>query len=278
VIDFSDAAMDAAKTAPWSKFSRPPAERSAPRRKSKMNIIRGKSRQPPRIVVYGPEGIGKSTFGANAPSPIFLQTEDGLGEIECDKFELARSYSTLLDQLGQLCSEEHDYKTVVLDTADWLEKLIWADVCMKEKKNNIEEIPFAKGYKFALTQWKEILSGLDHLRSERGMAVIVLAHAKIERFQDPESEGFDRYTLRLHKDSDAYLREWSDAVLFATRKQRVEKVGKGFNERQIAKPIGQDGGERILRTVGSPACVAKNRYGLPGEIPLSWQSFVECMN
>ena len=238
-----------------------------------MNILKGKQRKPPRIVVYGQEGIGKSTFGASAPNPIFLQTEDGLGEIDCDKFPLAGTYQDVLSSIKQLWEEEHDYQTAVLDTADWLEKLIWADVCTKEKKSNIEEIGYGKGYKFALSQWKEIISGLEALRADRGMAVVILAHAKIERFENPESDSYDRYTLRLHKDADAYLREWSDAVLFATKKQRVEKVGSGFNERHIAKPIGADGGERVLRTIGSPACVAKNRYGLPPEIELSWEAF-----
>lgn len=243
-----------------------------------MNIIKGKQRKPPRLVVYGPEGIGKSTFGAGAPNPVFLQTEDGLGEIECDKFPLPSSYAAFVEQLGQLCNHEHEYQTVVIDTADWLEKLIWADVARDEKKKSVEEIPYGKGYKLALSQWKEVLAGLDYLRNERGMIAIVLAHAKIERFEDPESQGFDRYTLRLHKDADAYLREWADAVLFATRKQRIEKVGTGFNERHIAKPIGTDGGERVLRTVGSPACVAKNRYSLPVEILLNWQDFEQHLN
>lgn len=243
-----------------------------------MNIIKGKQRMPPRIVLYGTEGIGKSTFGAMAPRPIFLPTEDGLGEIECERFPLAGSYDEFLNNLGQLCQEEHDYKTAVLDTLDWLEKLIWAKVCKDRNKTSIEDIGYAKGYQFALDHWKDVLTGLDYLRRERGMAVILLAHAKIEKFNDPESAGFDRFTLRLHKDADAYVREWADAVLFATRKQRVEKVGTGFNERTIAKPIGTDGGERIIRTVGSPVCTAKNRFGLPAELPLSWEAFTQNIN
>lgn len=240
-------------------------------------VIKGKQRRPPRLVAYGPEGIGKSTFGASAPSPIFIQTEDGLGEIDCDKFPLTQSYSEFVSQLGQVIGSEHEYQTLVVDTLDWLEKLIWADVCRKESKQSIEEIPYGKGYKFALNQWKEVLAGFDAVR-DRGMAVVLLAHAKIERFEDPESQGYDRYTLRLHKDADATVREWSDAVLFATRKQRVEKVGSGFNERTIAKPIGADGGERVLRTTGGPACTAKNRYGITGEIALSWDSFAQHLN
>lgn len=238
-------------------------------------VLKGRQRRPPRAVVYGPEGIGKSTFGASCPDPIFLQTEDGLGEVECDRLPLATSYGQFVEQLGAVCSQDHAYRTLVVDTLDWLEKLVWADVCRKESKQSIEEIPYGKGYKLALQQWKEVLSGLDYARNERGMNVVLLAHAKVERFEDPESQGYDRYTLRLHKDADATVREWSDAVLFATRKQRVEKVGTGFNERTIARPIGADGGERVLRTVGGPACTAKNRFGIVGEIPLSWEAFAQ---
>jgi len=239
-------------------------------------ILKGKQRKPPRVAVYGGEGIGKSTFAAGAPKPIFIQTEDGLGEVECDKFPLVTDYDTLLQQLRTVYSAEHDYETLVIDSLDWLEKLIWSDVCRAEKKKSIEEIGYGKGYKFALTQWKEVLTALDYIRNERGMAIILIAHAKIERFEDPESQGYDRYTLRLHKDADATVREWTDAVLFATRKMRVQTEDLGFNKtRSTAKAVGADGGDRIIRANGSPACVAKNRFNITGEIPLSWADFAK---
>jgi len=241
-----------------------------------VEVLKGKVRLPPRVVLYGVEGIGKSTFAAQAPKPIFLQTEDGLGEIDCERLPLATSYEQFIDQLGQVCQEDHEYESCVVDTLDWLEKLIWTNVCKEHNKKSIEEIGYAKGYQFALDRWKEVIAGFDHLRRERGMAIILLAHAKIERFNDPESQAYDRYTLRLHKDADAYIREWSDAVLFATRKQRVEIQDVGFNKtRAIAKPIGSDGGERVIRATGGPVCTAKNRYGITGEIPLDWNSFAQ---
>ncbi len=89
-------------------------------------IQKGKRRRPPRVVVYGPEGIGKSSFGAGCPDPVFIQTEDGLGEIECDSFPLCAGYAQFVEQLGAVCSQEHGYKTLVVDTLDWLEKLVWA--------------------------------------------------------------------------------------------------------------------------------------------------------
>ena len=118
---------------------------------------------------------------------------------------------------------------------------------------------------------------LNDLRETRGMIVIVIAHSKVERFEDPENSAYDRYTPRLHKAATSLLCEWADAVLFATKRFRVSKEqGNGFQgDRAIATAIGADGGERILRTVGSPACIAKNRFNLPSEIPLSWQAFID---
>ncbi len=239
-------------------------------------IQKGKQRRPPRVVVYGPEGIGKSSFGSGCPDPVFIQTEDGLGEIDCESFPLATSYNEVMGHLGTLCESEHSYKTLVVDTLDWFEKLAWAQVASRFKKSSIEDIGYAKGYTFVMDEWKELVSALDYLRNEKGMIVVLLAHAKVERFDDPENAAYDRYTLRLHKLADAYIREWSDAVLFATRRVRVQTEDTGFNRtRNIAKPIGADGGERVLRTVGGPACTAKNRYGIVGEIELSWAAFAK---
>jgi hypothetical protein len=125
----------------------------------------------------------------------------------------------------------------------------------------------------ALTYWHKFLEGLVALHQHKQMLIVLLAHAKIERFEDPESAAYDRYSPRLHRHASSLLTEWVDAVLFATRRIRVETQDAGFNrERGIAKGIGKDGGERILRTVGGPACVAKNRYNLPPELPLDWET------
>ena len=110
------------------------------------------------------------------------------------------------------------------------------------------------------------------------MACILIAHSKIEKFEDTESSAYDRYSPRLHKHANALISEWVDAVLFATRKFRTQKEDAGFNrERTIAAPLGADGGERIIRTVGGPACVAKNRFNLPAELPLSRDAFMTAM-
>ena len=112
----------------------------------------GKRPAPRRVMLYGTHGIGKSTFGSKAPKPIFLSTEDGLGEIDCDRLPLAKTFDQAIEALGALYSEEHPYRTVVIDSVDWLEGLIWAEACKKRGVENLEEIPYAKGYVLALTQ------------------------------------------------------------------------------------------------------------------------------
>lgn len=245
------------------------------------SIQRGRISKPGRFLLYGVEGVGKSTFGAQTPKPIFIQVEDGLDEIDCERFPLATHYEEVIAALRELRSADHSYETLVIDSLDWLERLVWDRICLEYGAKSIEKVDggFAKGYVHALTLWREIIELLNLLRLEKGMAILLLAHAKVEKFEDPEALPYDRYSPRLHKHAAALLCEWCDAVLFATRKMRTQTDDAGFNrKRTIAHAIGRDGGERILRTTGGPSCLAKNRYGLTGDLPLSWAALVAALN
>jgi len=243
-------------------------------------IQRGRAQAPPRLLVYGTEGIGKSTFASQAPAPIFIPTEDGLSEIGCDRFPLASTFDEVMTALAELHHRPHDYQTVAIDSLDWLERLVWDVLCRQHNVASIEKVDggYARGYTLALTLWRQFLDALNRLRNDRGMAVSSIAHAKVEKFEDPESNAYDRFAPRLHKHASALVCEWSDAVLFATRKFRTQSEDAGFNrKRTIASAIGKDGGERILRCVGGPACIAKNRYSVAEELPLSWAAFVAAL-
>jgi hypothetical protein len=233
-------------------------------------VTSGRRPAPRRVLLYGTQGIGKSTFAACAPKPIFIQTEDGLGEIDCDKFPFATRFDHVMKAMTALYTEGHDYRTVVVDSLDWLERLIWGEVCREKAVGSIEDIGYAKGYVFSLTQWKELLEGLSALRNDRNITVVLIAHARIERFENPETDSYDRYVPRLHRLASQIVQEWSDEVLFATYKVHTKQTKEGF-DRTRTQGIGT--GERIIRTVERPAHVAKNRLNLPEELPLDWNAY-----
>jgi hypothetical protein len=236
-----------------------------------MNQIHSGPRPAPRrVLLYGTHGIGKSTWGARAEKPVFLPTEDGLGMIDCDSFPVLEDFGQVMSALGELYTEEHSFRTVVIDSLDWLERMIFEEVCRKRSVESIEDIGYAKGYTFALTHWRQFLAGLDALRNDRSMAVILIAHCKIDTFQDPEHESYDRYVPRLDKRASAVVQEWCDEVLFATYKVSTKVSDEGFNRK---KHRGVGSGERVVYTTERPAHVAKNRLNLPDELPLDFSAY-----
>jgi len=220
-------------------------------------------------MIYGPHGVGKSTFAASAESPIFIQTEDGLGDIDCSRMPLPVTLDDFKAQLRAIYRDDHTYATVVIDSLDWLERLVWDQVCVDTGEKNIADISFGRGYTNALTVWDTILKMLTRIRADKGMAIILAAHSKIERFADPGGESYDRYSPKLHKAASALCQEWADEVLFATYKVYTKQNDEGFRKRTVG--IGT--GERVLRTTDRPAHIAKNRLGLPDEIPMTWADY-----
>lgn len=236
-------------------------------------VHRGKNKKPPRIMLYGIHGVGKSTWAAQIPGVVFLPTEDGLGEIDCASLPLASSFQEVMDSVAALYTDPHEYSAVAIDTADWLEKLIHADVCRKHNVNSIEDIGYGKGFAYALDMWRQLLTGLDALREKRGMAIVLLAHSAIQRFENPETEAYDRYTPRLDKRASAVVQEWVDGVFFAQFKVMTRSTeSKGFDKKRT---LGISTGERVIRTEERPAHLAKNRWNLPLELPLDWARFAE---
>jgi hypothetical protein len=229
---------------------------------------------PARILVYGVAGVGKTTFGTSADKPVVLPTEDGLGKIKVPSFPLARSLDEVMEALAALYSEPHEYKTVVVDSLDWLEPLVWQRACKDNGWRSIEDPGYGKGYIAALDLWRQYLDGLNALRGERGMTVIQIAHADIKRFDSPEHEPYDRYGVKLHARASALLQEHSDVVLFANYRISTVKADVGFNKK-VTRALGS--GERVLYTAERPAFLAKNRYGLPDVLPLDWQAFAAAM-
>lgn len=230
----------------------------------------GSSLTPPRLLTYGVAGVGKTLFATSAPAPVVIQTEDGLGLIDAPTFGVLRSFDAVMEALASLYSEPHEFQTVVVDSLDWLEPLIWQHTAQQHNQPNIEAFGYGKGYLAALDTWRSFLDGINALRDERGMGVVMIAHAEIRRFDSPETEPYDRYQPKLHARASALVQEHVDAVLFANYRVTTLKSDVGFNKKVVR---GISGGDRLLHTVERPAFLAKNRFGLPETLPLAWPDF-----
>lgn len=226
----------------------------------------GKVNRPFFIGIHGPAGVGKTTFASNAPNPLFLATEDGTDQLNVNRLEID-IWADFLGALKELNTTKHNFKTVVVDSIDHLESKIHKMVAVKHGKESIEEIGYAKGYIFALEYWKKMLIEIKKLR-KNGVNVILIAHSHIKKMNDPVvGEDYDRYELKLHKKASDLMTESMDALLFAKNEVLISK------DSATKKVTAMGDGNRILFTEHRPAFDAKNRYGLPLELPLSWGEF-----
>jgi len=238
------------------------------------SVQNGKKPKPRKTVLYGTHGIGKSTFGAQMPSPIFLPTEDGVNDLDVASLPLITQAITVMQAAMELSSPDasHPYKTVVLDSADWLERLIWKDIVAEQDNariKTIDDIGYGKGHTATAERFAQVLRAFNQCR-DAGLHVLILAHCEIKRFESPEGESYDRYVPKLHRQSAALLQEWADEVLFASYKTFTRQQDEGFGRKRT---IGIGGDERVIRTVERPGYLAKNRLGLPEELPLSFEAY-----
>lgn len=240
-------------------------------------IKTGVTARPPKVVLYGPPGVGKSTWAASAPKPVVIQTEDGLTHIDVPHFPLAQpdalgsrnEFDYVMACLGLLDADKTGYKTVIIDTLDALEAAIWQKVEDVSGKA-VADHGFGKGYLKAMDYWREFTVKLDTLRNERHMAIILIGHSDIENYAPPECEPYDRHVLRLHKKARALIEDYADELLFATFKVFTTTV-KGAFDKEITRAIGS--GERVVYSHERPTHRAKTRAGLPEELPLDFKAF-----
>lgn len=242
----------------------PPA--TPPRQFTLADVSSGKRQQAFRLMLSGTEGIGKSTFGAGAPSPLFLGAEDGTDHLDVKRLPTPQTWADVFRSVNLLHAEKHDFKTLVVDTVDWLEPLCWDYVCARDKKKDIEDYGFGKGYLAALDEWRKLLRAFESLRA-KGMHVILLAHTHLKTFKNPLGDDFDRYELKLNLKAGGLLKEWCDAVLFANYETFAVKA------QGAQKAKGVSSGARYIYTERTAAYDAKNRYGLPPTMALSWTEF-----
>lgn len=233
------------------------------------SVSRTRRLQAPKIVLAGEHKIGKSTFAAQAPSPIAICTEDGLTGIDASAFPLCKTLADVYEAIGTLLNEPHDFASVFLDSLDWTEPLLHEHVCQLNKWDNIEAPGYGKGYVAAAAEWKNLLDGFEALRRERGMAVILISHVKQKRIESPTHEGYDAWVLKVHDRASALCLEWADIVGFAAHRIALKKTDAGFNKKET-KALKT--GERLLYLEAHPAYPSGTRFGLK-DCELNWDAF-----
>lgn len=229
-----------------------------------LKIIEGKEKRPLKIVIYGPEGIGKSTFASKFPDPLFIDTEGGTSNLDVRRIKCSKSWDELLLIVKEIIKNPTICKTLVLDTADWSETMCINAVTEKYRKNNIEDFGYGKGYTYLLDEYTRLLSLFDEL-IEVGINVVVTAHAKPRKFELPEEQGaFDRYEMKLTRQVAPVIKEWCDALFFVNYKIYVVTTENNTKKAQ--------GGKRVLYTTHNPTYDAKNRFDLPEELELKFEA------
>lgn len=282
--------MSMSSAPPIPKGAPPAPSRAAPASSMTLSQVRtGGRKLPLRILYHAVPGFGKTSFAAQFPSPIFLldRGETGLetlidaGQIgEIPHFPEVQTWNDVLQAVELLINDEHDYKTLVLDTLGGVERLAHEHVCNRDFSGNWGEdgfLSYHKGYEIALSDWRALLSRLDELRSNRRMRIVGLCHTKIQTFQNPEGPDYDRYEPDMHRKTWGLTHKWADMVLFGN----YFTVTKGPEKR---KTKAKGGTRRMLYSERTAAWDAKNRHGLPAEIELgnspneAYQAFVNAMN
>jgi len=249
------------------------------------SITAARQDRPLRLTVLGRPKAGKSTFASEAPGAIFLpiKGEEGIDALDVPAFPVANKFSDVVKAIGTLYTEEHEYKNVVIDSISALEILVWEE-CMRINGgvDSIEKVGggFAKGYIEALKQWRELLECLDLVRNDRGMGCILIGHVRVERFNDPSCEPYDRYSCDINKKAAELITRWADGILFIQRKMIVKKDDAGFNQSQ-PRAIDTGGGKPFMYTQPKPAHPGGGRgdWGkIPYELPLSWAGLADALN
>lgn len=233
-----------------------------------MKIIKGKLPHAKKFALYGPEGIGKSTFASQFPEPIFIDTEGSTKELNVSRFEKPASWSMLLEQIKYVHDNPQTCKTLVIDTIDWAEQMCIEHICAKHQKDGLESFGYGSGYIYVREEFGRFLNRLEEI-VEHGVNVVLVAHAQLRKFEQPDEMGaYDRWELKLGKKTASQIsplvKEWSDALLFANYKTysiAVDDKGKKHKAQ---------GGRRVMYTSHHPCWDAKNRYGLPEEVPFEY--------
>ena len=228
-----------------------------------LNITKGKMDRAQKTVIYGPEGIGKTSLAAEYPDPFFIDTESGTAHMDVRRIAKPESWTELLAIVKEVAATPGICKTLVIDTADWAEQLITAWLCETYKQKSIESFGYGKGYTYLGEEFEKLLKACD-LCIKAGINVVITAHAKMRKFEQPDEMGaYDRWEMKLSKQVAPLLKEWCDFLFFCNYQTFVVTSENDTKKAQ--------GGKRIMYTTHHPAWDAKNREKLPEMLDLDYR-------
>lgn len=235
-----------------------------------MNITKGPVKSAIKMLVYGPEGVGKTTFAAQAPGAVFIDTEGSTRHMDVARFDPPMNLVDVMEAFNYTLAHPDQVETLVIDTVDWLERLIFSNVCLEKKLQNIEDMGYGKGYVYAKQKMQQILDTLQAI-VDRGVHVILVCHSMIRKFEQPDEMGsYDRYMLKLNEKNIAPLvKEWVDLMLFVNYKTNV------ITDEKTKTKKGVGGQKRVMYANHTASWDAKNRFGLPDEMPFEFGQIAE---
>lgn len=232
-----------------------------------LKIVSGRISRAVKTVIYGTEGVGKSTLASRFPDPLFIDVEGGTSQMDVKRIEAPSTWEELLADVAEIAKNPGYCRTLVLDTADWSEGLCVTYICRKYNQKSIESFGYGKGYTYLGEEWAKLMSAFDDV-IRAGMNVTVIAHARQRKIELPDQAGaFDHWEMKLSKQVAPVLKEWADLLLFLNYKTFVVTTDSNSKKAQ--------GGKRVMYTSHNPVYDAKNRHGLPDELDLSFDGIAK---